>query len=85
VFFRKDKFELKDRLWAAAVRFTDGEAPAVYLIPSTAWKEPAPPFTSRNYDGRESAPEYGLSLAKKHARVLAQFEFRLGVGGLRGG
>ena len=85
VFLRKDKFELRENLWAVVVRFVDGEVPTVYLMPAMTWLDPTPPFTSREYEGRQSAPEWGLSLAKKHMDALAAFEFGLQVGRIRGG
>jgi hypothetical protein len=40
IFFPKDKFRLRTTLLAAVVLFSEGEAPAFYLIPSTAWEQP---------------------------------------------
>lgn len=40
-----------------------GPAPASYLIPSTVWLDPVPPFVSRDFENLKSAPEYGLNLS----------------------
>jgi hypothetical protein len=75
IFLRKDKFELRDKLWVAVVRFVNGEEPQMFLIPAEAWKDPEPPFSSRDFEGKQLKPEWGLSMAKKHAAAMEEFEF----------
>ena len=75
IFFRKDKFGLRDNLVAVAVLFLQGEAPQMCLIPSTAWREPDALRVSRDYENGKSKPEWGLNLSKKNLPLLAKFAF----------
>jgi hypothetical protein len=79
VFFPKDKFSLRDNLLAAVMLFIDGKAPQLYLIPSTAWREPNALLVSRNYEGSKSKPEWGLNLSKRNLPLLAEFSFDMAV------
>jgi hypothetical protein len=82
IFFPKDKFDLRDNLLAAVVLFIDGEAPQLYLIPSTAWSEPNALLVSRDYEGKKSKPEWGLNLSQKNLPLLAKFSLDIAVRGL---
>jgi len=73
VFMRKNVFPLSASRYLALVRFTDGRWPDVYLIPATAWLTPDAVFTSRDYVGRKSAPEWGLNLSAKAMPLLEPF------------
>ena len=75
IFFRKDKFQLRPNLWAAVVRFPPSEAPALHLIPSTAWLTPNDLLVSRDYEGKKSQPEWGLNLSGKNLDLLEPFGF----------
>ena len=76
IFFPKDKFSPRANLLAAVVLFFDGQAPQLYLIPSTAWLEPNALLVGRDYEGKKSKPEWGLNLSKKNLPLLlAQFAF----------
>ena len=75
VFFQKDRFPLKGNLLAALVFFLPGQAPDLYLIPSTEWRRPNALLVSRDYEGLKSKPEWGLNLSRKNLPLLAQFEF----------
>jgi hypothetical protein len=57
------------------VLLLDGEAPALYLIPSMAWATPDAMLVDRDYEGLKSAPEYGISLTKRNMALLEQYEF----------
>lgn len=75
VCFRKDKFEIRPNLWAVVLTFTDGEAPKVYLIPSSTWNKPNELFVSRDFEGKKSKPEWGLNLSKKNLSMLDKYQF----------
>lgn len=75
IFFQKDKFALRPSLLAAIVLLSEGFPPRLFLIPSTAWNTPNELLVSRNYEGKKSRPEWGLSLGKKHRPLLAHYEF----------
>ena len=62
-------------LYLALVLFTEGAEPAVYLIPSTTSLEPTGPFTSRDYAGLKSPPEWGLALTKAARVALDDYRF----------
>ena len=73
VFLQKDKFPFSERLYVAVVRFSAGADPKVWLIPSLAWGTPTAPFSSKDFKGGRSKPEWGLSVAKKHWPILDEF------------
>lgn len=75
VFMRKRHFTIEANRYLALVRLIEGVEPEMFLIPSTAWLEPKLPFSSRDYPGLRSEPEYGLSLAPKGMRQLQGFRF----------
>jgi hypothetical protein len=63
VFMRKKHFPLEPHRAVALVIFpTAGDRPEFFLIPATTCREARPPFTDYDYEGRKSAPEYGLTL-----------------------
>lgn len=67
------KADSEDRL-VCLLRFVDGNLPEVYLIPATAWLVPSALLTSKDYDGKESKPEWGINLSKKNMPLLQEFE-----------
>jgi len=75
IFFPKDKFALRDNMLAAVVVLDEGEPPGLYLIPATTWANPEPPFSSRDYEGKKSKPEWGLDITRKHLPALERFRF----------
>ena len=75
IFFPKEKFKLRKNLLAAIVIFPEGKPPQIYLIPSTVWFNPNNLFVSRDYEGKESKPEWGLNLSKKNLPLLSKYEF----------
>lgn len=74
IFFRKDKFKPRENLMAAIVLF-DGEIPNFYLIPSTRWNDPDCFFVSRDYEGKKTDPEFGLTLSKHKLPLLESYSF----------
>ena len=75
VFFRKDKFPLRDKLLAAVGLFEDGKLPNLYLIPATAWYSPDALFVDRGYEGLKSKPEWGLNMSRKNFALLDKYKF----------
>jgi hypothetical protein len=75
VFMRKDKFRPAPNLLLALVILGEGEEPRMFLIPSSAWQGAKPPFVDRDYDGKRSAPEYGLMLSPSALVMLEPFRF----------
>ncbi len=82
VFFRKDKFVVRDNLLAAVGIFEDGELPRLYLIRSMAWTHPDGLFVDRDYEGLKSRPEWGLNLSGRNMSLLEPHEFEAVVGQL---
>ena len=75
IFFPKDKFSPRKNLLAAVALFSDNASPALYLVPSTAWLKPNSLFTSRDYEGKKSKPEWGLNLSQRNLPLLMPFAF----------
>lgn len=77
VYMRKKYFNPSDiSFYVCFIRLTDGEYPALYLIPASAWVESNQSiFVYRPYEGRKSAPEYGLNLSKKNLPQLEKYKF----------
>lgn len=84
VFAQKAKFQLSERLYMALVLFTDGVAPELYLIPSTAWLNPNELLVDREYEGLKSEPEYGVNLSRKNMELLDQYRFEAAMQKMRG-
>lgn len=63
--------------YVCLLRFTDGKAPDIYLIPATTWRNPEGCFCYRAYDkeSQTSKPEYGITLSKKNQHILNKFCF----------
>lgn len=76
IFLHKDKFPLREPLMAAVVLFSDRRAPQLYLIPSTEWARPSALLVSRDYEGKQSKPEWGINLSQKNLPLLAEFSFQ---------
>jgi hypothetical protein len=75
----KDKFLLRDNLLLVVGIFLEGQSPQIYLIPSTVWLEPNSLFTSKDYDGLKSKPEWGLNLSNKNVPLLLSYLFNESV------
>ena len=75
VFMRKDKFRLTPNLLLALFILHAGREPDMYLIPASAWRDAKPPFADRPYDGKKSAPEYGLTVSPSTMVALEPFRF----------
>jgi hypothetical protein len=75
IFMRKDKFILRRNLLLVVGIFLQNELPQLYLVPSEVWKEPNQFFTSKDYEGKQSQPEWGLNLSKKNMPLLLPYSF----------
>jgi len=75
IYYPKKTFTLRGNLLAVVVLFHEGKLPKMYLIPSTEWNEPNALLASRDYEGKESPPEWGLNLSKKNCPLLDNYEF----------
>ena len=77
IFFPKSKFKPRKNLLAAVVLFLHDQVPLFYLIPSMAWHEPGTGnlFANRMYEGKKSAPEWGLNLSERKLSLLAPYAF----------
>lgn len=73
VFMRKRHFALEANRYLALVLLSEGAEPALYMIPSLLWREPKSPFSSRDYPGLKSEPEYGLTLSPTAMETLRPF------------
>lgn len=66
VFIRKDKLVLDDKHLICYIRFNDNELPDCYVFPATVFIDPdGSLFSSKDYVGLKSKPEYGISTKKK--------------------
>lgn len=75
IFFRKDKFTLAPNLLAVVVVFETFKPPNLYIIPSTEWQSPTKLLVSRDYEGKKSAPEWGLNLSRSNLEELRKYTF----------
>jgi hypothetical protein len=82
VFLRKSVFAIDPFRYLAYVLFTGETEPTVYLIPSTAWLVPNGLFVSRDYEGKKSAPEYGLTVTKSNLHELNRHRLELTLAAL---
>ena len=77
VFIKKDKFNIyQNNLFLFLLLFKEGELPATYLIPASAWQTPNNLFKDREYENLKSTPEYGLNLSKKNCEILNNYLLR---------
>jgi hypothetical protein len=83
VYLRKSVFPIDGTRYLAYVRFAaDYDEPCIYLIPATAWLTPNRLFVSRDYEGKKSAPEYGLNLTSTTLADLEAFQLQRVLAGL---
>ncbi len=71
VFILKDKIIIDENHLVCLIRFVDNEFPDCYVFPATVWEEPdGSLFTSKDYVGLKSKPEYGINIKKDANRLL---------------
>jgi hypothetical protein len=75
VFMQKSKFTIHDHLYLALCFLKEGKAPALYLIPSTAWLKPNALFADRDYENKKSKAEWGINISKKNIAALEKYRF----------
>ena len=65
-FIAKSKIVLQSNRLICFIRFNDNELPDCYVFPATVFEKPdGSLFTSKDYEGLKSQPEYGISVKKK--------------------
>ncbi len=76
VFIPKSKFNVNDNnLLLALALFYNGKLPDLYLIPAREWKNPNCLLNDRDYEGKKSAPEWGISITNKSMSILEKYAF----------
>ncbi len=74
-FMTKAAFTLRPSMLLALVLFYEGEAPHHFLIPATAWLSPNPLLVGRDYEGKKSAPEWGVNISGRTVPMLEKYTF----------
>jgi hypothetical protein len=82
VFLRKSVFAIDSFRYLAYVLLNGETEPTVFLIPSTAWLVPNGLFVSRDYEGKKSAPEYGLTVTRSNLGELNRHRLELTLAAL---
>jgi hypothetical protein len=75
VFWTQRRFQIASSRFAAVVLLADEDDPRLYLVPSTEWRNAAPPLKNRPNVGNKSDPEYGISVARASLPALARYEW----------
>jgi hypothetical protein len=75
IFLSKDKFPLRPDRVAAIVLLLEEQPPDLYLIPAQAWATPNALLVNREYEGKQSKPEWGLNLSSKNLALLGDYRF----------
>lgn len=75
VFMRKKHFTIEANRYLALVLLHEGREPSMDMIPATVWTEPKSPFTSRDYEGLKSEPEYGVFISAETMQALEAYRF----------
>lgn len=69
IYFTKEswKNKLRDNFFVAFVVLEESKSPKLLLIPASAWKTAAENniFADRDYEGKKSAPEWGITISPK--------------------
>ena len=75
IFMRREHFDVTDRsLYLFLLVLEDGEHPAEYVIPATAWDGARRgPLVYHGYEGKKSAPEFGVNLSRKNLEALERY------------
>lgn len=75
IFMPKEKFTLRDNLLAAIVLFEVSQLPRLFLIPSLEWQMPNSLLRDRNYEGKKSKPEWGITISPANMSLLTPYSF----------
>ncbi len=73
IFLRKEVSPLAEDRFVAIARFVDGEAPQLFVVPSMRWRAPDDVFVSRDYAGKKSKPEWGITISEKTVGRLQEY------------
>ena len=73
VFWTKRRLQPASTRFAVIVLLADAEDPHLYLVPSTEWCNASPPLKDRDNVGKQSEPEYGISLARSSLPALQRY------------
>ena len=74
VYMRQEHFDIEDeKLFLFLILLTDGEHPATYIIPATAWKQQNDLLVYHAYEGKKSKPEYGVNVSVRNMAELEQY------------
>jgi len=74
-YITKEKFSPRGGLLLALVVLSEGKEPKIYLIPSMEWLQPDGVLVDRTYEGKKSAPEWGINLSTRNLLCLERFDF----------
>ncbi|MEW4531330.1 DUF4365 domain-containing protein [Maioricimonas sp. JC845] len=80
IFFPKEHFPLSEQRLAVVIFLNEDEPPDIYLIPATTWKTLPEPFVSRDYEGKQSKPEWGINVSQKNMKFLKKYSFDATIG-----
>lgn len=76
VFMRKTCFDIDDlSLYLILIILKVGEHPDMYMIPASAWNnKESKLLVYHAYEGKKSAPEYGVNISAKNQQELEQYK-----------
>jgi hypothetical protein len=76
---QKSTFALTEHRYVAFVILEDAKPPTLSFIPSTRWNGPDNVFSSRDYVGNKSLPEWGLNVSESNMESISISSINLGV------
>lgn len=87
IFMEEDHFDISDEnLYVIIVLLTDGEHPALYVVPATAWQDKGSRlFVYHAYEGKKSKPDYSVNLSKRNMEELEYYGLENMIGFLENG
>ena len=71
----KRRFQPAPDRYVAIALLGDGDAPDLYLIPSSAWEQAEPPFKDRDNVGKKSEAEFGVALNRSALPALERYRW----------
>ena len=75
VLLRKSHFQLHPMRFCLLALLHEGVAPDLFLIRSIEWHNPNSLLNDRDYEGKKSAPEWGITLSAKSRTILDNYAF----------
>ena len=86
VFMRREHFDVSDgSLCLFLLVLEDGEHPREYVIPAGAWAgAKGGPLVYHSYEGKKSAPEFGVNLSRRNLEALERYRLERMIGLLTG-